>query len=245
MMNVITSEFYKILRSKATLVISILLFIMNLYICTFSIFYINDIDDSVNGITMYQDSFNQDAIFYIILAFVCYLITTEYSSGSIKQIASHGIKRYKIVFGKYIAMNFAVTFILILFAVINLTTVTITSNLGSVDLSSFIVMNIGTLCMILGVSGVGTILSYLFKNSGVSIGISFICVMSKNFICALLAKLSDNDIFIEYSISNMRSIITDFTSSTNDVLICSIIFLLIGVISVVMSSLLFTIRDID
>ena len=244
MMNIISSEIYKILRSKIFYGISILLFVINIFDCGMPIYkgpYGNEV---LNGLYKYQVSYRQDLIFYVILTFICCLITSEYLNGSIKQIASHGIKRWKIVVGKFISMSLVITLIWVVVGVINLLVISIKYGIGSTSLSSIIYMNIGLFCMIIGVSGVGTLISYLFKNSAISIGISFILIMSKNFISAFLSLVTENDVFMEFSISNMRDIITNLSSNSSEVLKCSVIFLSLGIISVVISSILFSIRDI-
>lgn len=244
MMNIISSEIYKILRSKIFYGISILLFVINIFDCGMTIYkgpYGNEV---LNGLYKYQVSYRQDLIFYVILTFICCLITSEYLNGSIKQIASHGIKRWKIVVGKFISMSLVITLIWVVVGVINLLVISIKYGIGSTSLSSIIYMNIGLFCMIIGVSGVGTLISYLFKNSAISIGISFILIMSKNFISAFLSLVTENDVFMEFSISNMRDIITNLSSNSSEVLKCSVIFLSLGIISVVISSILFSIRDI-
>lgn len=245
MVNVIISEIYKIFRSKVFYVISILLFIMNVFDCGMTIYKGPGGNEVINGLSMYQASYRQDLIFYVILTFICCLITSEYLNGSIKQIASHGIKRWKIVIGRFISMSLVITLIWIIVGVINLLVVSMKYGLGSANLSSIIYMNIGLFCMIIGVSGVGTLISYLFKNSAISIGISFLFVMSKNLISSLLTSVTKNDVFMNFSISNMRNIITNLSSNSGDVLKCSIVFLSLGIISIVMSSILFSIRDIN
>ena len=79
-------------------------------------------------------------------------------------------------------MSLVITLIWVIVGVINLLVVSMKYGLGSANLSSIIYMNIGLFCMIIGVSGVGTLISYLFKNSAISIGISFLFVMKSYFI---------------------------------------------------------------
>lgn len=245
MINVISSEIYKIFRSKIFYAISILLFIINVFNAGITIYKGPCGNEVINGLSEYQTSYRQDLIFYVILTFICCLITLEYLNGSIKQLASHGIKRWKIVVGRFISMSLIITLIWVIVGVINLFVVGMKYGLGHASLSSIIYMNIGLFCMIVGVSGVGTLISYLFKNSAISIGISFLLVMSKNLISSLLAVVTKNDVFMNFSISNMRNIIIDLNSNSGDVLKCSIVFLSLGIISVVMSSILFSVRDIN
>ncbi|WGX77856.1 hypothetical protein QJS64_21960 (plasmid) [Paraclostridium bifermentans] len=106
-------------------------------------------------------------------------------------------------------------------------------------------MNIGILCMFCAIAGIGTFISYLFKNGVVAMSISILFVMFKDIFAHLLNLLTNNDIFIKYSLSNMRSIVLDLTSTPENVIKCSIVFLVIGLITIVGSTLLFSKIDVD
>lgn len=171
MMNILSSEFYKIFRSKIFYIISIILFAMNVFASVASVYlqgstsYSPEITEqmSATGISSYQGSFSADIIFYIILIFVACVITPEYANGSIRQMTCHGIARWKLVLGQYVAASSVITCILLIFGVLNLLSGTIFFQLGEVDGVAFIRMNIGILCMFWGISGIGAFLSYLFS----------------------------------------------------------------------------------
>jgi ABC-2 type transport system permease protein len=99
--------------------------------------------------------------------------------------------------------------------------------------------------MFWGIAGIGTFLSYLLKNEGIAIIVSILLVTGSNFIANLLALLTRNDVFTRYSLTNMRKTIIDFTSKPEDVMKYSIVFFLIGIITILGSSLLFSKRDVD
>lgn len=251
MMNVISSEFYKIFKSKVFYVILIIFLSMN--IISFVSLLIQKLNSSSEikeqilgtGISNYQESYNADFVFYIILIFIAFLITAEYANGSIRQMACHGIARWKLVLGQYIAMSSVITIVLLGFGILNLLSYTVLSQLGEVDVVKFIIMNFGILCMFWGTAGIGTFLSYLLKNGGITIIVSILAVTSSNLIANLLAFLTKNDTFATYSLSSMRKTIIDLTSKPEDVVKCSIVFLLIGIAAVLGSSLLFSKRDVD
>ncbi|WP_333859568.1 ABC transporter permease [Clostridium sp.] len=245
MMNVVSSEFYKIFKSRIFYAISIILLTMN-GICFATSIYLKIKGKMLGtGISNYQESYSVDVISYIILIFVAYLITTEYANGSIRQMACHGIVRWKLVFGRYIAMSSVITILLLLFGILNLLSCTILAELGKVSIAVFIGMNIGIISMFWGIAGIGTFLSYLLKNEGITIIVSVLLVASNNFIVNLLTLLTKNDIFTRYSLTNMRNAIISFTSKPEDVLKYSIVFLLIGIVTILGSSLLFSKRDVD
>lgn len=245
MINIVVSEFYKILRSKIFIIVSIILLCMISISIGSSIYYGEQARQSFTGITSYQGAYSGDIIYYIILVFVTSLITAEYANGTVRQMACRGISRWKLVFGQYIAIYFTITLILLVFGILNLISDTIFNQLGEVDLGAFLSMNLGILCMFGAITGMGTFISYLFKNGVVAMSISIFFVMFKDMLASLLNLLTNNDIFIKYSISNMHSIIIDLTSSPEDVFKCSIVFLVFGVITIIGSSLLFSKRDVD
>ena len=197
------------------------------------------------GISGYQGSYSGDIIFYIILIFVVFMITAEYANGSIRQMACHGIARWKLVLGQYIAISSVATIILLVFGLLRLLSNTILFQFGHAELMVFIQMNLGILCMFWGIAGIGLLCSFLFKNVGVTLIVSFLLITGGKMAAGLLTSFTENDIFIRYSLSNMRDTIVDFTSNPEDVIRYSAVFILIGVITVIGASLLFTKRDID
>jgi ABC-2 type transport system permease protein len=245
MMNVVSSEFYKIFKSRIIYVISIIFLAMNAISFAASASLKVKGKMSGTGFSNYQGSYGADFIFYIVLIFVACLITSEYSNGSIRQMACHGIARWKLVLGQYIAMSSVITIVLLGFGILNLLSCTILSELGKVDAAVFIRMNIGMICMFWATAGIGTFLSYLLRNEGITIIISVLLVTGSNFIANLLALLTKNDVFIRYSLTNMRKTIIDFTSKPEEVVKYSIAFLLIGIVTILGSSLLFSKRDVD
>ena len=133
MMNIISSEFYKIFKSKIFYGISIILLAMNIIAFCVTVFvqksarFSPEIKAQMRetGISSYQGSYGGgDIIFYIILVFVACLITAEYENGSIRQMACHGIARWKLVLGQYIAMSAVITMILVAFGILNLLSLT-------------------------------------------------------------------------------------------------------------------------
>lgn len=241
MINIVFSEFYKILRSKIFIVISIILLFMSSMIPGLHIYYGEKVQQASTGISIYRESYSGDIVYYIILIFVTSLITAEYANGTIRQMACRGISRWKLVFGQYIA----ITLIFLVFGVLNLLLGTMFNRLGEVDLIAFLGMNMGILCMFWGIVGIGTFIAYLFKNVGVTTAIAMLFVLSGNFFAQFLSVITKNDIFAKYSLSNMRNIIIDSTSSPEDVFKCAIIFLVLGIITIIGSSLLFSKRDVD
>ncbi|BCN32708.1 ABC transporter permease [Anaeromicropila herbilytica] len=251
MMNVITSECYKIFRSKILYVISIILLSINV-IQMIALIYVKKTStvtakllEEMSGINGYQGSYNADIVFYIIVIFAACLITAEYANGSIRQMACHGIARWKLVLGQYIAISSVVTVILITYGLINLLSSTILCQLGDIDMNAFIRMNLGMICMFWGVSGIGTFFSYLFKNSGITIAISVLLILCGNIIAQAATLITKNDIFLTYSLSNMRKTIIDLNAKPEDVITCSMVFLIIGIATMIGSTLLFAVRDVD
>lgn len=253
MMNVITSEFYKVLRSNIFYAVTFLLTAMSLISFTASIVvaklnYFNaEVKDQMRttGIAGFQESYGGDLIFYIILIFIIFMITSEYSNGSIRQMASHGIARWKLVLGQYIALSSIITLILLSFGLLNLVFNTILFQMGDVDMMAFIRMNLGNICMFWGVAGIGVFCSYLFKNVGITIIVSVILLIGGKFTAGTVSSFTNNNVFLRYSLSNMRNTIIDFASRPEDIVKYSIVFILTAFITVVAAALFFTQRDID
>lgn len=249
MINVISSEFYKIFKSKVFFVISIILLVFNAIGTISTIVIKNSVsfteDRLATGIDNYAGSFDGDIIFYFIFIFVACLITAEYSNSTIRQMVGHGIARWKLVLGQYIAISSVITVMLIVFASLNLLSDSILNQFGKVDIFDFILMNLGTICMIWSISGLGTLFSYLFKSSGITIAISLFFLILCSLAAQLLTFLTKNDVFFKYTLSSMRSVIIDFSSTPEDIAKYTFGFLLIAIATVFGTIILFTKRDID
>lgn len=253
MMNIISSEFYKVFRSKIFYAISIIVVAINVFSFVCILFVQNSDHFSAEmkeqmrgtGISSYQGSYGGDIIFYIILIFVVFIITAEYANGSIRQMACHGIARWKLILGQYIAISSVVTIVLFAFGILQLLSNTILFEVGQVELMPFVRMNMGILCMFWAITGIGLFCSYLFKNGGVTVIVTVLLITGGKFVVGMLTSLTNNDIFFRYSLSNMRSTIIEFTSKPGDILRYSVVFVIIGFITVLGSSLLFTKRDIN
>lgn len=252
MMNVISSEFYKVFKSKIFYTVSIILLAINVIAFAATVFVQNSDHFSSEikaqmretGISSYQGSYGGDMIFYIILIFVVFIITAEYANGSIRQMSCHGIKRWKLVLGQYIAISSVVTIILLAFGTLRLLSNTVLFQLGYVDLIVFIRMNVGILCMFWGGAGIGLLCSCLFKNEGITVIILILLITGGKFVAGMLTSLTNNDVFFRYSLSNMHNTIINFTSKPEDIIKYSAVFVLIGAITVTGSSILFTKRDV-
>ncbi|WP_410506427.1 ABC transporter permease [Haloimpatiens sp. FM7315] len=253
MTNIISSEFYKILRSKIFYVISIVLLAINVIAFAIAEFvqksdrFSIEVKSNIlnSGLGGYPRSFDGDGILYIILIFTVSIVAANYTSGGIRQMACRGIARWKLVLGQYIAVSSIITITMIVFGVIGVILNTIVHKLGSVDTLSFIWMNLGLICIFWSITGLGFLISYIFKSAGISIVIFFLLIIGLKLASSILVTLTKNDIYAKFSLSNMKNTIIDLTSKTQEVLIFSIIFLAIGVISVLGSMLVFTKRDVN
>ena len=253
MMNIITSEFYKIFKSKvfygviAALLAFNAVFFLNMASFRYSSSYTaaEKSQWEMPGIMNYSSSFDADITFYVILIFVACLITAEYANSSIRQMACHGFARWKLVVGQYIAMSIIITVLLIVFGLINTIMPTIWYGFGSVDAAAFLRMHLGLLCIIWAISGLGTFLSYLIRNGGGTIGTCLILIMASNLGIQLIAYLTKNEEIIKYSLGNMRNVVLNLESTPHDVGFYSMIFIAIGIITVLGSCLIFTKRDVD
>ena len=243
MINIISSEIYKILKSRIFIAISIILLFMFGSSLGSTLYYGEEIQQLSTGISKYMDIYSGDFAYYIILIFSTSLITAEYTYSTIRQMACRGISRWKLVLGQHIAIYVVITLILLIYGVLNLISWTILNELGEFDLMRFITMNIGILCMFWSMTGIGVFISYLFKSAGISTAISILLVLIGNYFLFFLTSLTGSDIFLEYSITNMREVVV--YSMPEEAFKYLVVFILYGIITTIGSSLLFSKRDVD
>lgn len=252
MFNVITSELYKIIRSKVFYGVVIIFLIMSLFSAFSGVKekLIPSSSDAVNeslktGISIFQSSYTVDGFLYAVIIFSVFMVTSEYINKSIRQMACHGISRWKLVLGQYIALSLISTIIVLGFGYLNLIIFTILFKLGNVDVAVFMRMNLGIVCIVWGTCAFGVFISHLIKNMGVSIIISILLIATSNFFASFLKMLVKNESYIIYGFSGMRNVITDFSSTPQEVITCSLILILLSIIMVILTSVIFTKRDIE
>ena len=142
------------------------------------------------------------------------------------------------------------------FGYLNLIIFTILFKLGNVDVAVFMRMNLGIVCIVWGTCAFGVFISHLIKNMGVSIIISILLIATSNFFASFLKMLVKNESYIIYEsneefmniiygFSGMRNVITDFSSTPQEVITCSLILILLSIIMVILTSVIFTKRDIE
>ena len=245
MMNVISSEIYKIFKSKVFYGVLIVLLMMNAMLLISGLSAIRSSTILGTGISAYQESYHADGIIYIILIFVVFFITSEYANETIRQMSCRGIERWKLVLGQYIAISLITIVVVLGFGFINLLLFTVLFELGEVNIIVFIRMNLGMICIILATVGLGTFVSHLSKSSGIAVILSIILFIGSDYIAKLFALLTKKDILTIYGLGNMRKIIIDFNSRAEVVVKISMVLLLIVLATILGSYLLFLKRDID
>lgn len=245
MMNVITSEIYKISKSKIFYGVLIVLLMMNSMLLISGLRAIKTSTILGTGISAYQESYHADGIIYIILIFVVFLITSEYANETIRQMGCRGIERWKLVLGQYIAISLVAIIVVLGFGFINLLLFTVLFGLGEVNIIVFMRMNLGMICLILAVTGLGTFVSHLSKNVGIAVITSIVLLLGSDHIAKLFALLTKRNTLTIFGLSNMRKIIIDFNSSPEVIIKICIVLLLIMLATILGSYLLFLKRDID
>lgn len=245
MMNVISSEIYKIFRSKVFYGVLIVLLMMNAMLLIPGFIAIKSSTILGTGISAYQESYHADGIIFIILIFVVFLITSEYANGTIRQMSCRGIERWKLVLGQYIGISLITIIVVLGFGFINLLSFTVLFGFGEVNMIVFIRMNLGMICIILATTGLGSFISHLSKNVGVAVILSIILFLGSDYIAELFALLTKKDTLTIYGLRNMRRIIIDFNSSPEMIIKICMVLLLIVLATILGSYLLFLKRDIN
>lgn len=243
MMNVISSEIYKVFKSKIFYGILIVFLLMN------TITFISGCSITseavITGISVYQQSYDADGMIYIILVFVAFLITAEYANGSIRQMACRGIERWKLIVGQYIAISLVTTVIILGFGFVNLLSFTMLYRLGEVDITTFIYMNLGIICTVWASTAFATFLAYVFKNVGITIIVSIVLAKGSELIPSLFSMFTENNILTMYGLTNMRKIIINFASTPEQIMKCCWVLMLIAIVAIWGSCLVFSKMDID
>ena len=116
MWNMMRSEWYKVLKSKVTWV-TLFVFLGMAAIQIMAVAYAKwkggdwDVILDRNGLSVFSTYPSGTLYFLLVALFVGGIVTSEYTTGTVKQVVSRGVSRTQIVFGQYVALCAAMTVI--------------------------------------------------------------------------------------------------------------------------------------
>lgn len=153
---------------------------------------------------LYANSFQLGIIVVLAgITIICYLITTEYSNGTLVKLLSYPFKRWKIISSKLIATIIFTVVITIVFASTALAVGYIhfgfsdipsyltVQNGSVVELNYYIYLLLKVICILIQAIiyiSIGLCLSVWFENIGVSMGITFIIALASPWVITYLSS---------------------------------------------------------
>lgn len=153
---------------------------------------------------LYANSFQLGIIVVLAgITIICYLITTEYSNGTLVKLLSYPFKRWKIISSKLIATIIFTVVITIVFVSTALAVGYIhfgfsdipsyltVQNGSVVELNYYIYLLLKVICILIQAIiyiSIGLCLSVWFENIGVSMGITFIIALASPWVITYLSS---------------------------------------------------------
>ena len=200
MNNLIQSEWYKLCKDRSFRALILIISASGLFWSIFQ--YVDrrmDGDSPITGIEMWKSALSSN---YIMIIGICVLagffISSEYTTGVMKGIASSGNSRGRIIAAKQLVYALGSVILGLLFPIINFVVATLLSRLGEVpDEATFLyfIRTIGLLVLYAAAfASIATLIATIMAESGKTIAFTMVFFL---FIDILFAALSQYIPFIE------------------------------------------------
>ncbi|MCI8771585.1 MAG: ABC transporter permease subunit [Lachnospiraceae bacterium] len=251
MLDIMKSEFYKVVRSKVTLVTALCLFGMVL-IQIFAFLYgkfaggiWGEVLEGTRGIHVFA-GFMLGSFFLIFIAlFVGGMISNEYTNRTIRQVVSRGASRVQIALGQYIALSTAMTVIALSMAALLSIVAGLCYGFGSISPGRFLLVVVGQIVVIWSYSAITMLIAHFARSGGLSIGLNVMFLLGGETASMLLHYWTKKEYFYTYWIENMQSCALDYQlEAVKQFKFIGILFV-IGGICTVLGIIRFKVRDVD
>lgn len=251
MLDIMKSEFYKVRKSKVTLVTALCMFGITL-IEIFAFLYgkfaggiWGEVLEGNTGISTYT-GFTSGSFFLIFIAlFVGGMISNEYTNRTIRQVVSRGASRLQIALGQYIALSTAMTVISLSLAALLGVVAGCCYGFGEISIGRFILTVIGQVVIIWSYSAITMLIAHFARSGGLSIGLNVMFLLGGETASMLLQYLTKKEFFYTYWVENMHTCALnyDLTAAKQGKFIA--ILFVAGVVCAVLGFIRFQVKDVD
>lgn len=263
MLNVLRADFYKLRKSKAFwictlvgIVVAVLMVVAVQAGISRSLARADTsspeyqqmlaMSKSVSG-TWAITEFLPQGNFILILAgvFVAIFISAEFGYGTMKNTLSRGAERVSVFASKYITCAVGALFMLVMFIAALLVSGTIVWGFGSVAAGGFVVMVLLQMLLMLAFTAVFVFISMTVRSSGGAIATNIISVMIVSTLLQALSMLfGSNTDLSQYWLTGAISTLATYTPASGDVIRGVIVALAWGIVTSAAGLVLFRKTDV-
>ena len=231
MCNLISSELFKITKSKVTYVIGGIFFAMAILqaVAFASIASIEEMIGKITGIIGLMTPLDGDISYIVISIFITIIVCQDFSTGSIRQIIGKGSSKVKYILAKYIAMVLVVTVFMAAYSLIDFAAFSIIGETGTFNatvMQHLCIFMLGAFSMILGYTAITEFICIAFRKNTITIPLNLLLIFVGGMISQLIFFLTENEIFYKYWLSNMSSSFGSFDIAISEKVTYIIIFLI-------------------
>ena len=250
MCNLISSELFKIMRSKVTYTIGMIFVALAIFqtVVVKIAVSMGKVMVSPTGIDGFVSPLNGDLSYIVIGIFVTIIMCQDFSTGSIRQIIGKGTSRVKYVFAKFIAMVIVISVLMAGYSVVCFLGCSLIGEVGELAsevMKHLLVYVTGACCMILGYTAITEFVCILFKKNTITIPVNLLFIFVGGVVSQLGFQLTENELFYKYWIANMSASFASFEIGYADKLLYMEIFIVIASVFIWWSVFVFKRRDID
>ena len=251
MLDIIKSEFYKVRKSKVTLVTALcLLGIAGLNIAV--MLYAQrkggvwlEVMEGTQGFEVYFGFASGTFYLVFIALFVGGMISNEYTNRTVRQVVSRGTSRIQIALGQYIMLSTAMTVMTVIPAAILGTVASIFWEFGSISVGRFLLTLAGQVLLIWSYSAITMLIAHLTRSGGLSIGINVMLMLGGSTAAMVLVQLTKKEFFMTYWLLNIQSEALNYANPIMKQGRFVALLLVIGVVFTALGVARFKMRDVD
>ncbi|MDQ0899020.1 ABC transporter permease [Paenibacillus sp. V4I7] len=195
MNNLIQSEWYKLRMDPSFRTLILIIVSLSLFWPLFQYFdHIADGETQATGIEMFMDAISGNPnIFKIALCVLAgFFISSEYSTGVMKSIASSGNRRGRIFTAKLLVFSLGTVILALIFPVINMTVSTLFSGFGELPGEAgfiYVIRTIGlTILCVTALASIATLFATLMAESGKTIAITIVLFLSIDLLFGIVGQ---------------------------------------------------------
>lgn len=251
MLDIIKSEFYKIRKTKLTLITALCLIgivgieIAVLVYARFTDGLLHEAFIGTKGVDLYIGLTSGSLYLIFVAMFVGGMISNEYTNRTIRQVVSRGTSRIQIASGQFIALATSMTLMTMIPAGLTSLIGSLCWEFGEISLKRFLLVVLGQIIIIWGYAAFSMLIAHLTRSGGLSIGINIIFLLAGSTVSTALYFLTGKEWYNTYWIETMQGFAVDYTiSAAKQGKFIAILFAF-GVVCFGLALTRFKIKDVD
>lgn len=249
MKNIMSSELYKVRKSKITLITGLVL-LATVLLMFGMMGMVQLLIGDIEGIGMTAvdsfASFPTGEFYYVFVAlFAGGLIATEYTTGTVRQVVSRGTARWKIALGQYVVLAATMTVLTFGAALLRSVVCGVIWEFGSVGAGKCFMILLGWIAVIWSYAAFSVLIAHLTRSGGLSIGINIMVLLGGDMAALILSQVTKSEFFYKYWLTSVQNSALNYEQPFIEQLGFIGILFAFGAICIGLSILLFSKRDIS